>query len=216
MANKTQAQEVQAQEVQVVEQVQEAQVQEAQDAQANPFDAMFNLVDESVVVKTAVDVTKEVIATGRARLYRDMEITSITNTDKYATLVLNKNVLGLIDSGTRDAFDNVVLVPGATNVVTLASFVVTSAIKRNSKIAFISNTIAKAFANTDDTTTISVYLTGAKVDLLVEFVPANTPFVNYFSRDSTPKVFDHNVVIYRIVDIKLGESGITKVNNLLK
>ena len=95
-----------------------------------------------------------------------------------------------------------------SNIIFVSAYTVSALLKDNEDAAFAANHLLKkpeAFA---------VILSRAKVDIVQEKVAAGEEYHNPFNNDDTAVVFDHDTIINHLVDIKLSEVGMKRLDRL--
>lgn len=98
--------------------------------------------------------------------------------------------------------------PGKTKVIFVSMFSITSILKDNDDAAFAVNHF---LAHPES---MSVVLSRATIDIVQETVPVGTEYKNPWSSSDTSTVFDHDTIINHLVDIRLSDFAIRKIDKL--
>lgn len=141
-----------------------------------------------------------------AELVKDLKVKNVTVTpqENYVrvALTLDKKVKGMVSE------DGVNYTEGETNVIFVSLYSITSILKDNDDAAFAVNHLIK---NPDS---MSVVLSRATIDIIQEQVVAGQEYKNPWSDSAEPVVFDHDTIINHIVDIKLSDFAVKKLDKL--
>ena len=153
---------------------------------------------------------KEVIAQllkNGSKMVKDLQIKNVTVSpqENYVRLglTLNNPVEGMV---TKD--NGVTYEKGETNVIFVSLFSITSHLKDNDDAAFAANHLNK------HPDAMNVVLSRAKIDIIQEPVVAGQEYKNPWSDNSETTIFDHDTIINHIVDLKLSDFAIRKLDCL--
>lgn len=91
---------------------------------------------------------------------------------------------------------------GKSTVVFSSAYAFAGMLKENDDLAFVANdTIVNPKL-------VSLLTIGGTIDIIQQFVPVGEEYVNPFSSDPEPIVFEHDVIINHIVGMKPGKTGL--------
>lgn len=91
---------------------------------------------------------------------------------------------------------------GKSTVVFSSAYAFAGMLKENDDLAFVANdTIINPKL-------VSLLTIGGTIDIIQQFVPVGEEYVNPFSSDPEPIVFEHDVIINHIVGMKPGKTGL--------
>lgn len=162
--------------------------------------------EDDVNVKSTEDIIKELIASGKAKRINGLNVKNVVATqfDTHAllTFVVKEFVIGdTRDANEVDAFGQPVVRLGKTHNVQTSSYAVAGIMKDNPKLAIFATDVV------DTPQTANMLFAGSKIDVVLQYVPANTEYVNPFASNPEPVVFDRDKMIHHIVSLGLGEVG---------
>lgn len=162
--------------------------------------------EDDVNVKSTEDIIKELIASGKAKRINGLTVKNVVATqfDTHAllTFVVKEFVIGdTRDANEVDAFGQPVVRLGKTHNVQTSSYAVAGIMKDNPKLAIFATDVV------DTPQTANMLFAGSKIDVVLQYVPANTEYVNPFASNPEPVVFDRDKMIHHIVSLGLGEVG---------
>ena len=130
---------------------------------------------------------------------KDLKVKNVNVTVKEnytrVALTLDKEVDGYTSE------DGVTFEKGKTNVIFLSLFSISSILKDNEDTAF-----AASYA-VEHINTVKVLLSGANISIIQESVAEGQEYINPWSDNAEPTVFDHATIINHLTDIKLGKFG---------
>lgn len=169
--------------------------------------AKFDTADDGRGIRDYDEVTRELLASGRAKRVNGLVVRNVvaTNYDNYALLTFvlkNGAVYGDVRSETEvDPLGRPAITIGKTNHVMTNSFAVIGTMKDKPKLAVFADDLARnpSIANN--------LFAGSKIDVVLEYVPAHTEYVNPYSSTGKVTVFEREKVIHHIVSLELGEVG---------
>ena len=162
--------------------------------------------EDDANVKSTEDIIKELIASGKAKRINGLTVKNVVATqfDTHAllTFVVKEFVIGdTRDANEVDAFGQPVVRLGKTHNVQTSSYAVAGIMKDNPKLAIFATDVV------DTPQTANMLFAGSKIDVVLQYVPANTEYVNPFASNPEPVVFDRDKMIHHIVSLGLGEVG---------
>ena len=162
--------------------------------------------DDAANDKSREDIIKELIASGNAKRLNNLTVKNVVATefDTHAllTFVVKEFVIGdTRDANEVDAFGQPVVKLGKTHNVQTSSYAVAGVMKDNPKLAIFATDVVETpqLAN--------MLFAGANIDVVMQYVPANTEYVNPFSSNAEAVIFDRDKMIHHIVSLNLGEVG---------
>lgn len=156
--------------------------------------------------KSRDDIIRELIASGNAKrvnglTVRNVVATPLENHD-LLTFVVDRVVVGSVrDENEVDAFGKPVVKLGKTHNVQTSSYAVAGVMKDFPKLAIFANDLVT------DPTLATMLFAGSKIDIVMQFVEAGDEYVNPFSSNPKPHVFEKDKVIHHVVGLTLGEVG---------
>ena len=162
--------------------------------------------EDDVNVKSTEDIIKELIASGKAKRINGLTVKNVVATqfDTHAllTFVVKEFVIGdTRDANEVDSFGQPVVRLGKTHNVQTSSYAVAGIMKDNPKLAIFATDVV------DTPQTANMLFAGSKIDVVLQYVPASTEYVNPFASNPEPVVFDRDKMIHHIVSLGLGEVG---------
>lgn len=98
---------------------------------------------------------------------------------------------------------------GKSNVVFNSAYAFAGVLKENEDLAFTAN---DTIVNPKLTSLLTI---GGTIDIIQQEVQEGEEYVNIFSSDPEPIVFDHNVIINHIVGFKPGKTGLKFVDRYM-
>lgn len=146
------------------------------------------------------NVIKKLIASGCKRINNiKVKNTNVTVKDTYTqvSFSIDKPVKGFVDNG-EGVFEE-----STTNVVYGSIYAICGTLKENEDLSWIANPLRKS------PNIAGLLFNGATITIVQQEIAAGEEYVNPFTTqiDPEPVVFDHDVIINHIVDIKLGKMG---------
>lgn len=129
---------------------------------------------------------------------------TITPKDNYTrvSLTIDKPIKGIV------ATDNGSYEVGETNIVYSSLYAIVSLLKDDENVSFAANHI------NEHPDALSVILSRATVNVIIEPVTAGQEYVNPWSNSGNKTIFEHDTFIYHIIDIKLSDFAIRKADKL--
>lgn len=118
-------------------------------------------------------------------------------------LTLDKAVPAMV---TED--NGVTYKEGESNVIFVSLYSITSQLKDNDDVSFAVNHLIK------HPDSMSVVLSRANIDAILEKVVAGQEYHNPWSESTNATVFDHDTFIPHVIDIKLSDFAIRKIDKL--
>lgn len=179
------------------------QVEESVNVVANVFDSMF---EESVNdVKTKDDIIKELLADKNCKkvtLHVKNVTSTVLETHAFLTFVVKEFVIGDVrDDSHVNAFGEAEITLGKTHNVQVSSFALSSTMKENAKTAIYANDVVERPSLAND------LFAGGIIDVIMQFVPANTDYINPFASNPEPTRFERDKVLHHIIRAEVGEVG---------
>ena len=184
---------------------QDPQVAPAETAvQVNSVFSMLNESEGSANDRDAI--IKELIASGNARRVNGLRVKNVVATalDNHTllTFVVKEEILGDVRYDETDAFGDAVLTIGKTHNVQTSTYAVAGAMKDcSAKLAIFANEII------DKPAIATRLFAGGTIDIVMQFVPKDTDYVNPFASSATPVRFERDKIIHHVIGLTLGEVG---------
>lgn len=184
---------------------QDPQVAPAETAvQVNSVFSMLNESEGSANDRDAI--IKELLASGNARRVNGLRVKNVVATalDNHTllTFVVKEEILGDVRSDETDAFGESVLTIGKTHNVQTSTYAVAGAMKDcSAKLAIFANEII------DKPAIATRLFAGGTIDIVMQFVPKDTDYVNPFASSATPVRFERDKIIHHVIGLTLGEVG---------
>ena len=152
------------------------------------------------------DVIKELLASGKAKRVNGLTVRNVVatpyDTHCLLTFVVKEIVIGDVqDKEQTDAYSEPLVKLGQTHNVQSSSYAVAGVMKDNPKLAIFASDVV------DDPTLANMLFAGAKIDVIMQYVPAHTEYVNPFASNPKPTEFDRDKMIHHIVALSMGEVG---------
>lgn len=178
------------------------------DSNPNELDIFSQLMSEEVEERSIEEIIKELLASGRAKRFNGLTVKNVVAGDPkegnelLRTFVVKEFVLGKVyDKTNKDAFGNPTVRLGKTHNVQSSAYAIAGAMKYDARLAIFAEEVISnpTFANT--------LFAGAKIDVIVEYVPKHTDYVNPFASNSQPTKFEEDKMIHHIVSLELGPVG---------
>uniref|UniRef100_A0AAU8ML08 Coat protein n=1 Tax=Geladintestivirus 2 TaxID=3233134 RepID=A0AAU8ML08_9CAUD len=142
-----------------------------------------------------------------AELVKDVKVRNVTVTpqENYVRLgiTIDKSIKSFV---TKD--EGVTYEEGETKVIFISLFSVASILKDNDDVAFAVDSLIK---NPDS---IKIILSRATINIIQEYVTGGEQYVNPWSDNPIPTVIEHDAIINHIIDIKLSEFALKKIDKL--
>lgn len=139
-------------------------------------------------------------------MVKDLTILNVTVTplEGYVRLgiTLDQEVDGFVpqEDGT--------FVKGKTKVIFVSAFSVASILKQTEDAAFAANHLLM------NPESMSVVLSRAKIDIIQQTVAENEEYINPWSDNAEPQTWDHEVIINHLVNIKMSEFSLKRLDKL--
>ena len=144
-----------------------------------------------------------------------LKVISVTVTDRDTFSVVNLRLLSKIPGYVQVLAENGTPTgkykSGLSNVIYISNYGIADILKKDENLAFISILAVEQPAS------LIHLLLGATIDIIQEFVPAGTEYMNPFHihDNQTPIVFKNDIIINHIVKITLGTIGNKLINRYL-
>ena len=184
---------------------QDPQVVSAEAAvQMNSVFAMLNESEGSANDRD--DIIKELIASGNARRVNGLRVKNVVATplDNHTllTFVVKEEIIGDVNTGEVDVFGKPILAIGKTHNVQTSTYAVAGAMKDcSAKLAIFANEIV------DKPAIATRLFAGGTIDIVMQFVPKDTDYVNPFASSATPVRFERDKIIHHVIGLTMGEVG---------
>ena len=184
---------------------QDVQVAPAETAvQVNSVFTMLNESEGSANDRDAI--IKELLASGNAKRANGLHVKNVVATalDNHTllTFVVKEEILGDVRSDETDAFGDAVLTIGKTHNVQTSTYAVAGAMKDcSAKLAIFANEIV------DKPAIATRLFAGGTIDVVMQFVPKDTDYVNPFASAATPVRFERDKIIHHVIGLTMGEVG---------
>lgn len=167
-----------------------------------------NTVETEVVAQSSfAAIIAKMLRKDNCKKINGLKVKSVTVTDKDSFIAVNLSLMtkipGYVQVLTEDGDPTGEYRKGMSNVVYSTNFAISGAFKNDENLAFVGNSAA------NNPSALVPVLAGATIDIIQEFVPAGTEYVNPFTtrENPTPTVFEHDAIINHIVKITLGKVG---------
>ena len=162
--------------------------------------------DDAASDKSREDIIKELLASGKAKRLNGLTVKNVVatqfDTHTLLTFVVKEFVIGdTRDTNEVDAFGQPVVKLGKTHNVQTSSYAVAGVMKDNPKLAIFATDVV------DTPQLANMLFAGANIDVVMQYVPANTEYVNPFASNAEAVIFDRDKMIHHIVSLNLGEVG---------
>lgn len=181
--------------------------QVAPDVTAVQLNSVFTMLNESEGSANDRDaIIKELLASGNARRVNGLHVKNVVATalDNHTllTFVVKEEILGDVRSDETDAFGDAVLTIGKTHNVQTSTYAVAGAMKDcSAKLAIFANEIV------DKPAIATRLFAGGTIDVVMQFVPKDTDYVNPFASTATPVRFERDKIIHHVIGLTMGEVG---------
>lgn len=176
------------------------------------IDSSENVVSGDDFKKIVRDLLKE----KDCKRFSGLKVKNVTLTDKdtyiRATLTLMSKVPGFVAVNDESGNPTGEYKQGLTNLIYTSHFAIAGILKNDEENAWLGNYIVNHPQG------IAPLITGATIDVIQQFVPADTEYVNPFTTReySEPIVNDHDMIIYHIVGLTLGKSGVKFADKMME
>lgn len=152
------------------------------------------------------EVIKNLLEKG-AKQVNGVTIKNVTVTEKdgytQVALTLKEEVDGYVSKDKGITYEK-----GKTNVIFTSTFALASILKDDDDAAFAANKLV------EKPDMLTVILSRAKINIIQEPVTATEAYVNPWSNNSEATVFGHDTIINHIVELKLTDKAIAKLDRL--
>lgn len=180
------------------------------------------------VVKTREDIIRECLADSKHfAMKKNLHIRNVVATTRVSSdtgemttrLAFNikEKVFGIeYDNTQLDAFGRPTSKLGLTSIVTSSTYAISGLMKDTPKSALFAGNVARMMSIpnggieavvSDNDNIVNKLYAGGTMDVLIQYVPANTAVVNPFGNSNVTKVYDHDVFIHHVVRLNFGEVG---------
>lgn len=168
---------------------------------ANEVSPVEGTVSEIVASNNYLNTIKQLIADGAKKISKLMiKNVNVTELDNYVrvSLTLTSKVPAYVSNDNGLTFER-----SESNIIFTSSFAISAALKENNDLAWLGGYVAT------NPKMLPMILCGSEVTILQREYEAGEEVVNPFSTriDNIPTVYDHDIIINDIIDIKLGKTG---------
>lgn len=187
-----------------------------------PKSIFDTLADNAPVEKSTDDIIRELLADPNCRRINGLHVRNVVATahETYTqvTFVVKEFVFGDVrDNDNLDAFGMPTIKLGRTHNVITSTYAVSAVMKNSGKQAIFAGQVADMTAPLADgqesasivgrANVVNTLFAGGTIDVICQFVPKNTDYVNPFASDQTPVQFDNDKIIHHVVRLGFGEVG---------
>lgn len=191
----------------------------ANDSTISIFD---KLADNAPVEKSTDDIIKDLLLDANCRRINGLHVRNVVATahETYTqvTFVVKEFVFGDVrDNDNLDAFGMPTIKLGRTHNVITSTYAVSAVMKNSGKQAIFAQNVADMtapLANGQESAAVTgranianTLFAGGTIDVICQYVPAHTDYVNPFASDQTPVQFDNDKIIHHVVRVGFGEVG---------
>lgn len=159
-------------------------------------------------VKSFESVVKALIAADNTTTLRGLKIRSVNvvDADTYTSvrLSVDKAVPAFVADGDTGNF-----VPGFITTLFQSTYALSGLFKNIDELAAVATYVVNS------PKIISLLLTGATIDVVMEQLTAGSEYINPFSTNGEPTVIANNTYISHIIGIKLGVQGTKMLDKLI-
>lgn len=188
----------------------DATVQVDDDSMDDSIDAIEDSIDEDDPfaefedeaeddVKSKKDIIKELLSSKRCKAYRGLTIKNVehkigNNNTYFNFTIRDAKIIG-------NASVNNVNVIQKTNAFAIGSFAVRSTMFDDVKMSIFANDVLV------DDKLVTKLLNGGKIDIIAQLVKAKEEYVNPFSSNDEPHIFNEDRIIHYVTGLTLGPVG---------
>lgn len=144
-------------------------------------------------------IIKECLTKGWTRK-DNIKVKNVNVTDKEEYVMVSFTIIPPIDGYIYDE-DTDTYKLGKTNVVFSSTYAIAGAMKEDENLAWLANSIIAKPAM------INALMNGGTIDIISKQIAEGEEYVNPFSSDPDPIVFDHDTIINIIVSMELSNNG---------
>lgn len=197
-------------------------VMDAPEADASKTSIFDKLADNAPVEKSTDDIIKDLLLDANCRRINGLHVRNVVATahETYTqvTFVVKEFVFGDVrDNDNLDAFGMPTIKLGRTHNVITSTYAVSAVMKNSGKQAIFAQNVADMtapLADGQDSAAVTgranianTLFAGGTIDVICQYVPAHTDYVNPFASDQTPVQFDNDKIIHHVVRVGFGEVG---------
>lgn len=166
-----------------------------------PINSLVEGNNEIVAANNYLGIIKQLIADGAKKISKLMiKNVNVTELDTHTrvSLTLTSKVPAYVSDDNGITFEK-----GESNIIFTSSFAIAAAFKENNDLAWLGGYVST------NPKMLPMILCGSEVTILQREYEAGEDVTNPFSTrtDSVPTVYDHDIIINDIIDIKLGKTG---------
>lgn len=168
--------------------------------------AKFMQNDDVTVDKSREDIIREIVASGKGKLLKALTVKNVVSheydTHTLLTFVIHEFIIGdTRDINETTAYGTPVVKLGRTHNVQTSSFAVAGVMKDSPKLAIFATEVV------DQPQVANMLFAGARIDVLLQYVPAGEEYINPFASNTSPVVFERDKMIHHVVSLSMGEVG---------
>lgn len=197
-------------------------VMDAPEADASKTSIFDTLADNAPVEKSTDDIIKDLLLDANCKRINGLHVRNVVATahETYTqvTFVVKEFVFGDVrDNDNLDAFGQPTVKLGRTHNVITSTYAVSAVMKNSGKQAIFAQNVAdmtapladgqESAAVTGRANIANTLFAGGTIDVICQYVPAHTDYVNPFAADQTPVQFDNDKIIHHVVRVGFGEVG---------
>lgn len=197
-------------------------VMDAPEADASKTSIFDTLADNAPVEKSTDDIIKDLLLDANCKRINGLHVRNVVATahETYTqvTFVVKEFVFGDVrDNDNLDAFGMPTIKLGRTHNVITSTYAVSAVMKNSGKQAIFAQNVADMtapLADGQDSAAVTgranianTLFAGGTIDVICQYVPAHTDYVNPFASDQTPVQFDNDKIIHHVVRVGFGEVG---------
>lgn len=185
--------------------------------------SIFDTFAANIPIEKSTDnIIKELLADKNCKRVNNLHVRNVVATayETYTmlTFIIKEYVFGDIkDNNNLDAFGMPSVKIGRSHNVITSSYAVSAVMKNSAKSAIFAGEVAdmttiladgqESAAITGRANIVNNLYVGGTIDVIMQYVPANTDYINPFSASQEPTRFDADKVICHIVRLSFGEVG---------
>lgn len=197
-------------------------VMDAPEADASKTSIFDQLADNAPVEKSTDNIIKDLLLDANCKRINGLHVRNVVATahETYTqvTFVVKEFVFGDVrDNDNLDAFGQPTVKLGRTHNVITSTYAVSAVMKNSGKQAIFAQNVADMtapLADGQESATVTgranianTLFVGGTIDVICQYVPAHTDYVNPFASDQTPVQFDNDKIIHHVVRLSFGEVG---------
>lgn len=146
------------------------------------------------IKKVVAQLQKEGAESVKNVIVKNVRIKDLDNYTRIS-LTLNKDVKQMVANDAGDYEE------GTNNVIFVSSYSIGAILANDENIAFAKNLVMQS------PELLTMILSYAEIDILLESVKEGQEYTNPFSSSSETKTIEHDSIYVHVVDIRLGKKG---------